>query len=57
MSDHVTTVAKCSVGMFSTIGGVVTSLLPEIEAWLRVTSLLVGITVGIATIISIRKKK
>jgi hypothetical protein len=35
----------------------ITSHFAEIEAWLRITSLCIGIAVGITTIISIRRKK
>jgi len=34
-----------------------TAHLPDIEAWLRITSLLVGIAVGLITFISIRRRK
>jgi hypothetical protein len=35
----------------------ITSHLPDIESWLRITSLLVGIAIGIATFRSITRKK
>jgi hypothetical protein len=37
-------------GMFATATSVGISLLPEIEAWLRVGSLCIGIVVGIASL-------
>jgi hypothetical protein len=40
-------------GIIATATSVGISLLPEIEAWLRVVSLIIGITVGIASLIVI----
>jgi hypothetical protein len=37
-------------GMFATATSVGISLLPEVEAWLRIASLLVGIAVGIGSL-------
>lgn len=48
---------KGIVGCGSTMLGILTSNLDQIEAWLRITSLCVGIAVGIATFISIRRRK
>ena len=42
-------------GVLATAGSVGISLLPEIEAWLRIASLLVGIAVGIGSLIVIAK--
>ena len=58
--DHVhesifPSVARGAVGIAATFGGTVVSLLPEIEAWLRIVSLCVGICVGLFTIRSIIK--
>lgn len=48
---------KGLIGVGSTMLGIVTSNLDQIEAWLRITSLLVGITVGIATIWSLTRRR
>lgn len=40
-------------GVIATATSVGISLLPEIEAWLRIVSLLVGIAVGIGSLIVI----
>ena len=48
---------KGLIGFSSTMLGIVTSNLDQIEAWLRITSLLVGITVGIATIWSLTRRR
>lgn len=42
-------------GMFATATSVGISLLPEVEAWLRIASLLVGIMVGIGSLIVLAK--
>ena len=43
-------------GLLATASGVTVSLLPEIEAWLRVSSLLIGCAVGIASFVIILRK-
>lgn len=55
--ENVSDLAKGIVGTLATGGGIIMSLLPEIEAILRVLSLLVGIAVGIVTIRSILRRK
>jgi hypothetical protein len=42
-------------GILATAASVGISLLPEIEAWLRIASLLVGIAVGIGSLIVLAK--
>lgn len=42
-------------GVLATATSVGISLLPEIEAWLRIASLIVGIMVGIGSLIVISK--
>jgi len=43
-------------GLVATASGITVSLLPEIEAWLRVSSLIIGCAVGIASFIVIVRK-
>ena len=43
-------------GLLATASGITVSLLPEIEAWLRVSSLLIGCAVGIASFVVIVRK-
>lgn len=43
-------------GLIATASGVTVSLLPEIEAWLRVSSLVIGCAVGIASFLVILRK-
>lgn len=45
------------LGILFPAGGITVSILPTVEAWLRVTSLAVGITVGIVSLIKLLKKK
>lgn len=61
VQDHVAVLSKGAGGTMASIGSFYVSLLPQLEAALRITSLLVGIAVGVITFISIyrniRKKK
>lgn len=43
-------------GLIATTTSIGISLLPEVEAWLRIISLFVGILVGISSLIVIIKK-
>jgi hypothetical protein len=40
----------CAAGLLATATSVGISMLPEVEAWLRIASLLVGIAVGIGSL-------
>ena len=46
-------------GLLATAGGITVSMLPELEAWLRIASLLIGCAVGLASLYAIilRNKK
>jgi len=44
-------------GLLATAGGITVSMLPELEAWLRVTSLVIGCLVGLASLYAILKNK
>jgi len=54
---HVQTVERGLFGIFATSAGTVVSFVPEIELWLRITSLVVGIVLGLATLYSILSKR
>ena len=56
-AESLRTVTKGLVGMSATGGSFYVSILPKVEAWLRIISLLIGIAVGIATLISIVRTK
>ena len=55
--ELLTTAAKGFTGVMFSAGGVGVSILPEIETWLRLTSLVVGLTVGLITLWSLLHKK
>jgi hypothetical protein len=44
-------------GLVATATGLTVSMLPEIEAWLRIASLLIGCAVGLASLYAILKRK
>jgi hypothetical protein len=48
-----TIINKAAVGSTASLGAAAISILPQIEIWLRVLSLAVGLAVGIASLISI----
>jgi hypothetical protein len=58
---HFTTTEKGVIGTATSIGSSVFSMLPHLEATLRIGGLIIGILVGLATLISvlhdIRKKR
>lgn len=56
MQGDTNILVKGATGVASTAGGIVVSNLAHIEAWLRITSLCVGIAVGILTGVSIIRK-
>jgi hypothetical protein len=56
-AESAVTFAKGMLGMGATGTGFYVSILPKVEAWLRLISLLVGIAVGVATLVSILRKK
>jgi hypothetical protein len=58
---HMTTTEKGVIGTVTSIGSSVFSMLPHLETTLRIGGLIIGILVGLATLISvlhdIRKKQ
>ncbi len=56
MNDHLHIFAKGLLGTVASIAGIGVSLLPQIEQWLRLASLLIGCAVGLATLVSILRK-
>ena len=49
--------AASFTGLVATATGLTVSMLPEIEAWLRIVSLLIGCAVGLASLYAILKRK
>jgi hypothetical protein len=52
-ADQLKTIATGLVGSATSIGAAVYSMLPHLEAWMRLASVAVGLAVGIATLIKI----
>jgi hypothetical protein len=50
---HFSTTEKGIIGTSTSIGSSVLSMLPHLESTLRVAGLLIGICVGVATLISV----
>jgi hypothetical protein len=50
---HFTTTEKGTIGTVTSIGSSVISMLPHLETTLRVMGLIIGVAVGIATLISV----
>ena len=50
---HFSTTEKGVIGTATSIGSSVLSMLPHLETTLRVTGLIIGICVGVATLISV----
>jgi hypothetical protein len=44
-------------GLLATASGITLSMLPELEAWLRVASLVIGCLVGLASLYAILKNR
>lgn len=56
MEEHHHTLAKGAVGIGANLLGVITSFQQELEWWLRISSLAVGLVVGLLTAWSIIRK-
>jgi hypothetical protein len=54
--NHNHTVINGALGMIATAGSVVTSFQTQLEWWFRMTSLTVGIAVGVLTLYKLIKK-
>ena len=44
-------------GLLATASGITVSMLPEIEAWLRIASLVIGCAVGLASLYAILRNR
>ena len=44
-------------GLVATASGITLSMLPEIEAWLRIASLVIGCAVGLASLYAILRNR
>lgn len=50
---HLTTTEKGVIGTVTSIGSSVVSMLPQLETGLRIAGLLLGVLVGLATLVSV----
>lgn len=50
---HLSTVERGALGTFASIGSAAVSLVSQLEVYLRVAGLMVGLAVGIVTLISV----
>lgn len=61
MHHHLSTVERGALGTFASIGSAAVSLVSQLEVYLRIAGLCVGLAVGIVTLISVlhdlRKKQ
>ncbi len=61
MQHHLSTVERGALGTFASIGSAAVSLVSQLEVYLRVAGLMVGLAVGVVTLISVlhdlRKKQ
>ena len=61
MQQHFSTVERGALGTFASIGSAAVSMVSQLEVYLRVAGLCVGLLVGIVTLISVyhdlRKKQ
>lgn len=56
-SDMGATLAKGITGVVGVFGGIAIANISTINAWLQTVSLVVGIAVGVATLVSVLRKK
>ena len=61
MQQHFTTVERGALGTFASIGSAAVSMVSELEVYLRIAGLCVGLLVGVVTLLSVyhdlRKKQ
>jgi hypothetical protein len=53
LHHHMTTVERGALGTFASIGSAAVSLVSQLEVYLRVAGLCVGLAVGIVTLLSV----
>ena len=51
--EHLTTVERGALGTFASIGSAAISIVSQLEVYLRVAGLCVGLAVGLVTLISV----
>jgi hypothetical protein len=53
LQHHLSTVERGALGTFASIGSAAVSLVSQLEVYLRVAGLCVGLAVGVVTLISV----
>jgi hypothetical protein len=53
MQTHFSTVERGAIGTFTSIGSAAVSMVSEVEVYLRVAGLCVGLLVGVVTLLSV----
>ena len=53
--QHMTTVERGALGTFASLGSAAVSMVSHLEVYLRVAGLMVGLAVGVVTLISVVK--
>ncbi len=53
LHHHLSTVERGALGTFASIGSAAVSLVSQLEVYLRVAGLVVGLAVGVVTLISV----
>jgi hypothetical protein len=53
LHNHLSTVERGALGTFASIGSAAVSLVSQLEVYLRVAGLIIGLAVGVVTLISV----
>ncbi len=53
LHSHMSTVERGALGTFASIGSAAVSLVSQLEVYLRVAGLVVGLAVGVVTLLSV----
>jgi hypothetical protein len=53
LQHHLTTVERGALGTFASIGSAAVSMVSQLEVYLRIAGLCVGLAVGIVTLLSV----
>jgi len=53
LHSHMSTVERGALGTFASIGSAAVSLVSQLEVYLRVAGLIIGLAVGVVTLISV----
>jgi len=53
LQNHLSTVERGALGTFASIGSAAVSMVSQLEVYLRVAGLVIGLAVGVVTLISV----